>query len=164
MINVAADPDTLTAVAAGAAYDNSWFPSPAGGNTLVTAEPASGNHPSIGVSAMPEAATPEVSSPETATAQTQPRALSLTLNSDGRRHPLLNGVAILVLACGVCAFALGLYHSQHFLPSVLGIAAFGVGLVAQMMSATREQRILIVAGLVAGFVGMGLGIAHGGFG
>jgi hypothetical protein len=113
---------------------------------------------------MPEAATPEVSSPESATAQTQPRALSLTLNSDGRRHPLLNAVAFLVLACGVAAFILGLYHSEHFIPSVLGIIAFGVGLVAQMMSATREQRILIVAGLVAGFVGMGLGIAHGGFG
>lgn len=113
---------------------------------------------------MPEAATPEVGSPETATAQTQARALQLTLNSDGRRHPLLNTVACFTLACGVAAFILGLYHSQHLIPSILGIVAFGVGLVAQMMSATREQRILIVAGLVAGFVGMGLGIAHGGFG
>jgi hypothetical protein len=33
-----------------------------------------------------------------------------------------------------------------------------------MMSATREQRVLIVAGLIAAFVGLGLGIAHGGFG
>jgi ABC-type lipoprotein release transport system permease subunit len=32
------------------------------------------------------------------------------------------------------------------------------------MSATREERIFLVAGIVAGFVGMGLGIAHGGFG
>lgn len=110
-----------------------------------------------------EAATPEVGTPETATAQTQARALQLTLNSDGQRHPLLNTVAVLTLACGVTAFILGLYHSQHLIPSILGIVAFGVGLVAQMMSATREQRILIVAGIVAGFVGMGLGIAHGGF-
>jgi hypothetical protein len=112
---------------------------------------------------MPEAATPEVSSPESATTQTPARALQLTLNSDGQRHPLLNAVAFLTLACGVTAFVLGLYHSQHLIPSILGIVAFGVGLVAQMMSATREQRVLIVAGLVAGFVGMGLGIAHGGF-
>jgi hypothetical protein len=112
---------------------------------------------------MPEAATPEVGRTETATPQTQARALQLTLNSDGQRHPLLNTVAFLVLACGVAAFALGLYHSQHLIPSILGVVAFGVGLFAQMMSATREQRILIVAGLVAGFVGMGLGIAHGGF-
>jgi hypothetical protein len=112
---------------------------------------------------MPEAATPEAATPETATPRTQARALQLTLNSDGQRHPLLNTVACLVLACGVTAFILGLYHSQHLIPSVLGIVAFGVGLFAQMMSATREQRVLIVAGLVAGFVGMGLGIAHGGF-
>jgi hypothetical protein len=112
---------------------------------------------------MPEAATPEVGTPETATAQTQTRALQLTLNSDGHRHPLLNAVAFFTLACGVSAFVLGLYHSQHLIPSILGIIAFGVGLVAQMLSATREQRVLIVAGLVAGFVGMGLGIAHGGF-
>jgi hypothetical protein len=112
---------------------------------------------------MPEAATPEVGSRETTTAQTQTRALQLTLNSDGQRHPLLNVVAVFTLACGVAAFILGLYHSQHVIPSILGVVAFGVGLVAQMMSATREQRVLIVAGLVAGFVGMGLGIAHGGF-
>jgi hypothetical protein len=112
---------------------------------------------------MPEAATPEVGSRETATTQTQTRALQLTLNSDGQRHPLLNAVAVFTLACGVAAFILGLYHSQHVIPSILGVVAFGVGLVAQMMSATREQRVLIVAGLVAGFVGMGLGIAHGGF-
>jgi hypothetical protein len=44
------------------------------------------------------------------------------------------------------------------------MVAFAVGIVAQLISATREERILIVAGMVAGFIGMGLGIAHGGFG
>ena len=37
------------------------------------------------------------------------------------------------------------------------------GLYAQMVSATREQRILIVTGMIAGFVGLALGLAHGGF-
>jgi hypothetical protein len=32
-----------------------------------------------------------------------------------------------------------------------------------MISATRPQRILLMAGVVAGFVGVCLGIAHGGF-
>jgi hypothetical protein len=36
-------------------------------------------------------------------------------------------------------------------------------MTTQLLSATREQRILVMAGVVAGFVGMGLGIAHGGF-
>ena len=39
-----------------------------------------------------------------------------------------------------------------------------VGLYAQMVSNTREQRVLIMAGVIAAFVGLGLGIAHGGFG
>jgi len=38
-----------------------------------------------------------------------------------------------------------------------------VGLYAQMISATREQRILIMTGVVGAFVGMVLGIAHGGY-
>jgi hypothetical protein len=94
---------------------------------------------------------------------TQARAMRLTLNSDGQRHPLLNALAVFTLVVGVAAFVLGLYHSQHLIPSVLGIIAFGAGLGGQMISATREQRVLLVAGVVAGFVGMGLGIAHGGF-
>ena len=48
--------------------------------------------------------------------------------------------------------------------TILGLATFGVGMVGQMLSATREQRILIITGIIAGAVGAGLGIAHGGFG
>jgi hypothetical protein len=112
---------------------------------------------------MPDAATSQAAAPETATAPTQPGRLRLTLNSDGQRHPVLNAVAVFTLVVGVAAFAIGLYRSQHVIPSVLGIVAFGVGLIGQLMSATREQRVLLVTGIVAGFVGMGLGIAHGGF-
>jgi len=38
------------------------------------------------------------------------------------------------------------------------------GLFTQMHSATTEQRILIVTGIIAGFIGCALGLAHGGFG
>jgi len=38
-----------------------------------------------------------------------------------------------------------------------------VGLYAQMISATREERIVIVTGIIAGFVGLALGLAHGAF-
>ena len=44
-----------------------------------------------------------------------------------------------------------------------GLAALLIGLFAQMISATREERIIIVAGIIAGFVGLALGLAHGGF-
>ena len=44
-----------------------------------------------------------------------------------------------------------------------GLVALLVGLIAQMMSATREERIIIVTGIIAAFVGLCLGLAHGGF-
>ncbi len=102
--------------------------------------------------------------PEATSTQTQSRPLRLTLNSDGERHPLLNAVTGLTFLAGVASFVLGLIVKDHLLATILGMGAFGIGLVAQLYSATREERIFIVAGVVAGFVGMGLGIAHGGFG
>jgi type IV secretory pathway TrbD component len=88
----------------------------------------------------------------------------LTLNSDGRRHPLLNATTAFTFFAGIAAFALGLVVRTHLAATVLGLATFAIGLYAQLVSATREQRIFIVTGLVGAFVGMGLGIAHGGFG
>jgi hypothetical protein len=92
------------------------------------------------------------------------RSLRPTLNSDGQRHPLLNAATVFTFFAGIAGFALGLVVSFHFLATLIGMVAFGVGMFSQLMSATREERILIMAGVVAGFVGMGLGIAHGGFG
>ena len=109
---------------------------------------------------MPEAVSTQTQSrPQT---QSQPRRL--TLNSDGERHQLLNAVAMFTLVAGLASFPLGLIVKDHLLATILGMAAFGVGLLAQLYSATREQRIVVMTGVVAGFVGMGLGIAHGGFG
>lgn len=101
--------------------------------------------------------------PEAISTRTQGRGQRLTLNSDGERHPLLNAAAAFTFLAGVASFVLGLMVRYHFLATILGMAAFGIGMVAQLLSATREERIFIVAGLVGGFVGMGLGIAHGGF-
>jgi hypothetical protein len=115
--------------------------------------PASGPDPSIGVAAMPDAIS----------AQTHGRIPRLTLNSDGQRHPLLNAVTAFTFIAGIAAFALGLVRGDHVLASILGISSFAIGLVGQLYSATREQRVFLVAGIVAGFVGMGLGIGHGGF-
>jgi hypothetical protein len=106
---------------------------------------------------MPEATSTQT--PPTATA----RAPRLTLNTDGQRHPMLNAVSVVVCLAGIAAFAIGLIVHLHLVATILGILTFGVGLCAQMVSATREERILIVTGLVGAFVGMGLGLAHGGF-
>ena len=98
------------------------------------------------------------------------RVSRLTLNSDGQAHPLLNAVCFFVLVVGLVSFALGLFlrtgpsglHTWAIVASVTGLAGMLVGLVAQMMSATREERVIIVTGIIAAFVGLCLGLAHGG--
>jgi hypothetical protein len=106
-----------------------------------------------------------VGTEETASAGTGPRHSSsrLTLNSDGQRHPVLNALSVAIFIVGLVAFALGLIVSAHMIATAIGIASFAGGLGTQLYSATREQRILIITGVIAGFVGMALGVGHGGF-
>jgi len=101
--------------------------------------------------------------PEVANTQSHSQDLHLTLNSDGQRHPLLNVAAVFSLLAGVAAVACGLIVRAHTVGTILGSAAFAVGLLTQLNSATREQRVIAVAGIIAAFVGMALSIAHGGF-
>jgi hypothetical protein len=85
-------------------------------------------------------------------------------NTDSRRNPAINAAAGYALAAGVVSTVIGLLNVAHIVGSALGVSAFLIGLWAQMMSSTTNQRIVIVTGVTAAFVGMGLGIAHGGFG
>lgn len=95
----------------------------------------------------------------------------VTLNSDGQPHPVLNTLSIFTLLVGLASFVLGLVIRNvpgtglgtAIMTAVTGLVALIIGLVTQMVSATREQRVLIVAGIIAGFVGLALGLAHGGF-
>lgn len=95
----------------------------------------------------------------------------MTLNSDGRPHPLLNAASFFTLIIGLLSFALGLFlrtgpsglHGWAIVTAATGLAGMLVGLFAQMMSATREERIIIVTGIIAAFVGLCLGLANGGF-
>ncbi len=86
-----------------------------------------------------------------------------TLNTDGKRHPWLNTAAAYTIIGGLASFVLGMINNGHVVGTALGVSGFIVGLWAQMLSATREERVFIVFGIVASFVGMGLGFAHGGF-
>ena len=98
--------------------------------------------------------------PEVASAR--PRS-PLTLNSDGQRHPLENSLAVFTLVAGLIVFAAGWVVELRALASVLGIVTMLVGLYAQLISATRTERMIIVTGLVAAFVGTALAFGHGGF-
>jgi len=92
------------------------------------------------------------------------------LNSDGQRHPVENILTIFTLVVGLIAFVLGMIvrnahtgTAVHITATATGLAALLVGLYAQMISATREQRVLIVTGIIAGFVGLAIGLSRGGF-
>ena len=92
------------------------------------------------------------------------------LNTDGRPHPVENTTAILVLVAGLASFVLGLVvrnahtvPAVHVIATILGLFALLVGLYIQMVSSTRNQRIVIMTGIIAGFVGLAIGLSKGGF-
>ena len=94
----------------------------------------------------------------------------VNLNSDGRPHPLLNAASLCTLILGLFSFAVGLFlraepsgtHGWAIAAAVTGLVGMLLGLFSQMMSATREERIIIVTGIIASFIGLALGLAHGG--
>ena len=92
------------------------------------------------------------------------------LNTDGQPHPVENILTVLTLLVGLVSFVLGMIvRNAHtgaavvITATVTGLVACLVGLYAQMISATRNQRILIVTGIIAGFVGLAIGLSKGGF-
>ena len=92
------------------------------------------------------------------------------LNSDGQPHPVENILTVFTLVTGLISFVLGMIiRNAHTGAAVIviatatGLVAILVGLYAQMVSATTNQRVLIVAGMIAGFVGLALGLSRGGF-
>ena len=92
------------------------------------------------------------------------------LNSDGQPHRVINILAIFTLVVGLISFVLGLIvRNAHTGAAVIviatatGLVSILVGLYVQLISATREQRIIIVTGMIAGFVGLAIGLSKGGF-
>ena len=92
------------------------------------------------------------------------------LNSDGQPHPVQNILTIVTLVVGLVSFVLGLViRNVHTSAAVIvittatGLVSCLIGLYVQMISSTREQRVLIVTGIIAGFVGLAIGLSKGGF-
>ncbi|WP_336209286.1 hypothetical protein [Nonomuraea sp. LPB2021202275-12-8] len=94
---------------------------------------------------------------------TQNARFRLTLNTDGRPHPVENILAISTLVCGIVSFVGTFFPGGHVISSWFGVLGFGMGLYSQYVSVTTPQRSLNIIGLVASFVGVALGIARGGF-
>jgi hypothetical protein len=105
----------------------------------------------------------EVTAVSEAQARNRAHVPRFTLNTDGKRHPWVNAAAAYAVLAGLTALIAGMLNRLHLAGTLLGTTGFVVGMLAQMLSATRASRMVIVIGIVASFVGMGLGFAHGGF-
>ncbi len=105
-----------------------------------------------------------------ATERARRRLPHLTLNTDGQRHPVENVLTLFTLVAGLVACVIGFLANYvvaqpwAHIATWLGLAALLVGLYSQLVSATRQERMLIVTGLVAAFVGLALGLGNGGLG
>ena len=100
-----------------------------------------------------------------------PQAQQVAITPAGQRHMALNVLAVVTIVLGLVSFALGMIvrnetsasAALHVTATVTGAIAIILGLYIQMISATRTERIIVVTGMIAGFVGACLGLAHGGF-
>jgi uncharacterized membrane protein HdeD (DUF308 family) len=99
------------------------------------------------------------------------QAQNFTLNPDGERHLVSNTLAVITLVLGLVSFVLGMIvrnaptasTALHVTATAAGAIAVVVGLYVQMISSSRNERIVIMTGIIAGFVGACLGLAFGGF-
>jgi hypothetical protein len=87
----------------------------------------------------------------------------LTLNGDGNAHPVENMLSIATLALGLVAFVTAFITGAHAIASWAGTIGFLGGLWSQYISVTTAQRSLNVVGIVGSFIGVVLGIYHGGY-
>jgi len=87
------------------------------------------------------------------------------VDSTTRRSTMMeNGLVAFTIVSGLLAFATGWVVALHSIATILAVASMVVGLYAQLVSSNRDQRIVIVTGLVAAFIGGALAISHGGVG
>ncbi len=95
-------------------------------------------------------------------AQAVHRRSSLSLNTDGRQHPLANTLTALTAFFGIVSLLCATVDSWHIPGSWAGAAGLVVGTAAQLLSATTAERWVNVCGSIAAFAGLLLNMSHGG--
>jgi hypothetical protein len=78
-------------------------------------------------------------------------------------HPRETSLAVTTLVGGLIAAVSGVVHAGHFVAVCVGVATIIFGLYSQLVSATTSERWINVIGIGLAFVGVGLGLSHGGF-
>ena len=79
------------------------------------------------------------------------------------RHPLHDAIAVLTLVLGLVAALSGVSPGLHVVGAWVGAAGLVSGLYNQLTSESTPERFLTVTGMGLSFVGVMLGIAHGGW-
>ncbi|MFH8367970.1 hypothetical protein [Streptomyces sp. NPDC018031] len=90
------------------------------------------------------------------------RSLFAFLDTDGKPHPLEDGLTAATLVLGVIAFITAQFHGLHLLSSWTGLIGIITGAWGQMISVTTAERFLLIIGMGAAAFGFFLGMAHGG--
>jgi hypothetical protein len=73
-----------------------------------------------------------------------------------------NVLSAVTFGFGVVAAVCGFVDAWHVQASWTGLTGMALGAVAQMVSTSTAQRWVIVPGWVLAFIGLALGMAHGG--
>jgi hypothetical protein len=80
-----------------------------------------------------------------------------------RRHQRENSLSAITIVGGLVAFGCGIVPGAHLVAVCVGLVTFLFGLYSQLVSATTAERWFNVIGIGLSFVGLGLGLSHGGF-
>lgn len=86
----------------------------------------------------------------------------LTLNTDGRPHPLVNTLVLVTFVLGGIAVISSIFNSLHLLSSWTGLVGIFTGGYGQYISVTTAERFALIIGLGMASVGFYIGVAHGG--
>ncbi|GGU27566.1 hypothetical protein [Streptomyces lavendofoliae] len=82
--------------------------------------------------------------------------------TDGKPHPLQDTLMAVTLVLGAVAFVTAQFHSLHLISSWAGLIGIVTGAYGQYISETTRERTLLIIGMGASAIGLGLGMAHGG--
>jgi hypothetical protein len=86
----------------------------------------------------------------------------VTLNTDGRPHPLQNTLAVTTLVLGLISLVMTPWAGLHVPGAWFGLVGGGTGAASQMLSATTAERWVTVFGLGLCGIGFVLNLANGG--
>ncbi|MEU6815731.1 hypothetical protein [Streptomyces sp. NPDC046860] len=82
--------------------------------------------------------------------------------SDGKPHPLQDGLTVAALVLGLLSFVTCFFGGLHLVASWAGLIGMIAGAYGQWISITTRERFGLVVGMGASGIGFLIGMANGG--